>query len=217
MSGMSSKLREDRDAFDALMRKPDAPAEQGISALKQMMETESAIKERQLRTILAVRDLLTPEQLTKAMALSSGQPGARIESTPLGAKAARAKAVIEALGIPPTNALKSAGANIESLAGEGKIAEAEAALDKFIIENKVDEPDDGSEPDFGSESPGATDPESLKARRDEIARKAQSVTSVPLLRKFVKAKTALETALSNQDAAAAGRIFSWAEKQLGGL
>jgi hypothetical protein len=34
------------------------------------------------------------------------------------------------------------------------------------------------------------------------------------LRKLVKAKTALESAVDSQDAQAAGRVLTWAEKQL---
>ncbi|MBL9115468.1 MAG: periplasmic heavy metal sensor [Verrucomicrobiaceae bacterium] len=217
MEELSKTLREQRDRFDAMMRKPSTPVEEGVTALKRMMETESAIKERQLRTILSVRDLLTPEQQEKAMAASRGRTSGSGDMTPFGAKAARVKAVIEGLGVPPTEAIKAAGAAIEVLVGEGKLAEAEAALDKFIIANQVDDPDDGSEPDFGGEEPGSTDSETLRARRDEVASKAQKVTSIPLLRKLAKAKTALETAVSNQDAEAVGRILTWAEKQMTGL
>ena len=46
--------------------------------------------------------------------------------------------------------------------------------------------------------------------------KAQRVASIPLLRKLVKAKTALESAVDSQDATAAGRVLTWLEKQLAG-
>jgi Spy/CpxP family protein refolding chaperone len=209
-----TKLKQEQDTFDKLLRKPNTTAEDGVAALRKMVEAETAIKEQQLRTILSVRDLLTPEQRRLAMTVSEGRKMEPAADTPFGAKANRIKQVIEGLGIPPTDALKEAGAAIEALVQEGKLAEAEASLDKFIIENKADDPDDGQEPAFDAEEPGATDTDTLGARRDEVVRKAQRVTSIPLLRKLAKAKTALDTAISNQDAQAVGRILTWVEKQL---
>jgi Spy/CpxP family protein refolding chaperone len=211
LNDLAAKIQQEQQAFDALMRKADTPAEEGVAALKTLIAAEAAAKEQQLRTILAVRDLLTPEQQRKAM---SGKGGKGIESTPFAAKAARVKAVVDALGVPPTDALKEAGAGIEALVSDGKLAEAEAALDKFIIESKADEPDDGAEPDFNNEDPGATDSDTLRQRRDDVGEKAKRVVSIPLLRKLVKAKTALESAVDSQDAQAAGRVLTWAEKQL---
>ena len=213
MTDLTAKIQQEQQAFDDLMRKAETPAEDGVAAMKSLFAAESAAKEQQLRTILAVRDLLTPEQQRKAM---TGMSGKGIESTPFAAKAARVKAVVDSLGVPPTDALKEAGSGIEALVSEGKLAEAEAALDKFILESMADEPDDGVEPDFNSEDPGATDSDTLRQRRDKVGNKAKSVISIPLLRKLVKAKTALESAVDSQDALAAGRVLTWAEKQLAG-
>ena len=211
VNDLAAKVQQEQAAFDQLMRQPQTPVEDGVAALKSLMAAEAAAKEQQLRTILAARDLLTPEQQRLAMA---GKKAGGVEGTPFAAKAARVKTVVDALGVPPTEALKEVGANIEALVAEGKLAEAEAALDKFILESKADEPDDGAEPDFNSESTGATDTATLEQRRDDIMSKAQRVTSLPLLRKLVKAKEALEGAVNSQDAEAAGRVLSWAEKQL---
>jgi hypothetical protein len=213
INDLMNKIQREQQAFDTLMREADTPAEEGLAALRTLIAAESAAKEQQLRTILAVRDLLTPEQQRKAM---TGMSGKGIESTPFAAKAARVKAVVDSLGVPPTDALKEAGSGIEALVSEGKLAEAEAALDKFILESMADEPDDGVEPDFNSEDPGATDSDTLRQRRDKVGNKAKSVISIPLLRKLVKAKTALESAVDSQDALAAGRVLTWAEKQLAG-
>jgi Spy/CpxP family protein refolding chaperone len=211
MNDLTAKIRQAQQVFDTLMRRAETPAEKGVAALKTLIAAEAAAKEQQLRTILAVRNMLTPEQQRKAMA---GMGGKGIEATPFAAKAARVKSVVEALGVPPTEALKEAGAGIEALVSEGKLTEAEATLDKFIIESKADEPDDAAEPDFNNEEPGATDPDALRQRRDDIMGKAQRVTSIPLLRKLIQAKIALEGAVDSQDAQSAGRVLTWAEKQL---
>lgn len=208
-------LRDGQKAFDKLMRDASTTAADASAALARILEAEGAMKQLQLRTIISIRDVLTPEQQKLASKLADGKSAeATIAASPFGAKAARVKAVVDALGVRPTDALRERGAAIEALVKEGNLTKAEAELDKFILESGADEPDATEEPDFSTVEPGATDESSLRQRLDLITQDAQRLISIPTLRRLVKAKSALDTAIANQDAQAAGRILTWAEKQL---
>lgn len=212
---LEQSLRAEQAAFDKVMRDASTTAEAGAAALTRILEAEGALKQLQLRTIIAVRDVLTPEQQKLASKLADGKSvETAMAATPLGAKAARVKAVVEALGVRPTDALRERGAAIEALIKEGELAKAEAALDQFILESGADEPDTGAEPDFSTADPGATDEATLRQRLESITQNAQRLISIPKLRQLVKAKAALDNAVASQDATTAGRILTWAEQQL---
>ena len=210
-AAMEDTLKSQQGALDKIVRTPGSSPEEASAALAKLIESEAALKQNQLRTVMAIRDLLTPEQQRK---IAKGPSKGRLEDTPLAEKAARAKNAVDGLGVPPTQALKERAAAIEALVHEGKMKEAETALDKLLLDSGAEIPDDRAEIDFSTIDPGDTTESVLKERLDNITKEAQQIIYIPTLRKLLKAKEALDSAIASQDAVAAGRILSWAEQEM---
>jgi Spy/CpxP family protein refolding chaperone len=210
------KLKEQQQTLQDLLRQPGATADSASAQLTQVLESEGAIKQLQLRTLISLRDLLTPEQQKKALTLGLHQAAktSDLESA-VTTKANRLKTAVEALGEPPTRAMKARGAEIEQLIKNADWAAADAALDKLIIDSQVNEAADfDKEIDFSSYGPGDTNLDSLKERFEAVKVGAQDIISIPLLNQFLKAKAAFESAKASEDAVAVGRVLSWVEHQL---
>ena len=210
------KLKEQQQALQDLLRQPGATADSASAQLTQVLESEGAIKQLQLRTLISLRDLLTPEQQKKALTLSLHRAAERSDlESAVTTKANRLKTAVEALGQPPTQAMKARGAEIEQLIKNADWAAADAALDKLIIDSQVNEAADfDKEIDFSTYDPGDTNLDGLKERFEAVKVSAQDIISIPLLNQFLKAKVAFESAKASEDAVAVGRVLSWAEHQL---
>ena len=208
-------VKEQRQTLHQLLRRPDTTAEAADAVLTKLLSAEGEIKHLQLRTLIALRDVMTPEQQKKAMTLNIDKAAgdADILAT-VKSKANRLRDAVDAITDKPTEAMAYRGGEIEELIKSGQLEAANTALDQLIKESGIDEPELASAgPDFSTFEAGDTDTETLQSRFESVKLRAQDVISIPLMRKLLKARDALEEAKANQDATAAGRILTWAEKE----
>ncbi|MCX6953457.1 MAG: periplasmic heavy metal sensor [Verrucomicrobia bacterium] len=206
-------LRARQQRLHDLLVRADTTAEAAGLQLAQVLESEAAIKQLQLRTLIALRDTLTPEQQKKIQTLG-GPPAAAQQDreTALLAKANRLRAALEPY---LTAALRERGAAIEQLIRTGDLKAADAALDRLIADSGAnDGAAQSAPPDFSRYATGPTDIDTLTRRFDAAKEAAQRVIYLPLLRQLYVAKDAVETAKAAQDAAAVGRILTWAEQAM---
>lgn len=210
-------VKEQKKALNQLLKDRTSTAEAAAAQLSKLLEAEGAIKQLQLRTLIGVRDVLTPEQLAKAQKLNPpgmGEHGASLEAR-VHDKATKLRAAVESLGIPPTEAMKYRGGEIEELVKNGKLAEADAKLDELIKDSHFKELEAEVEKvDFSKFEPGSTDLETLRERFERLQVAGQEVISLPLLREMLQAKNAFEAAKEAQDADKVGRILTYAEGKL---
>lgn len=210
-------LRERHAALQEALRDPAATADAAGGLLARVLEAEAAVKQQRLRTLFALRDILTPEQRGRAARLAASKPVAEqgdLESR-VRAKAARLRAAVEALGEGPTEGMKRRGEPIQEMIREGRLEAADEALDALIADVGIDVVDDpDAEPDFQGQDPGDTSIGGLEARLEAVKERAREVVSIPTMRRLIKARDALEEAKGAQDATAAGRILTFAEKEL---
>lgn len=212
---LEAAVREQQKAFNELLRNRESNVEAASAALTRLLEAEAPVKQLQLRILLQLRDVLTPEQQKQAIKLAPGRVAKNdgIEQR-VRQKAEKLRAAVESLGVKPTNAMSERGAEIEALIRAGDWKTADAAIDKLTQDSGADEPESTTELDFTQFEPGNTDLEVLKERYQTVQDKGQSLISIPLVRQFLKAKEAFEAAKEAQDAEKVGRILTWAEKQL---
>ena len=122
------------------------------------------------------------------------------------------KAAYEAIGVPPPEALKTKGEALEALVKEGRLPEAEKALDAVIKETGLDETATAAPPvDFDKYEPGTTDLPALQDRYAAVRTKAGKVTHLPTLRLLAQGRDELEKAKAAEDATRVARILTWAE------
>jgi hypothetical protein len=199
-----------------MLRQPETTADSASGQLSKVLESEAAIKQLQLRTLIALRDVLTPEQQKKAQSLSIPKLAVKTDlESQVKAKADKLKAAVDALGEHPTEAMKYRGEEIMNLIKSGDLKAADAALDKLIVDSGVNEPEEKSAaPDFSTFETGDTNLDALGTRFEAVKEGAQEIVSIPLMRQFLKAKEAFEAAKAAEDAAAVGRVLTWAEQQL---
>lgn len=214
---LGADLRSKQSDFEHLLQNPGTKAEAAKVALTQVLEAESSVKHLVLATLIEVRDQLTPEQLIKArqFAAPAAAKTATSESR-LQEKAEKLRMAFKALGIDPPAALVSRGAAIEQLLKEGNLAKAESELDQLASDTGLNDPESNDQPDFSKSEPGSTDLDTLRSRFEAVQEKAKAVTSLPVLRKLVKAKDEFEAAKTAEDAVRVGRILTYAEGILGG-
>lgn len=215
-SGLEKTVREEQKALNSLLRTPDTSAEAAAAALDRLLAAEAPVKQLQLRTLIRLRDVLTPEQQRLAVKLAPGRAGQTDDmALRVRQKAEKLRAEVESLGIKPTRALSERGAQIESLIRAGDWQAAEAALTRLSKDAQVDVAESTEEIDFTPHATGSTDLEDLKARYAALEEKGQDIISLPLIRRLLQAREALEQAKQDQDAEKVGRILTWAEKQVG--
>lgn len=213
---LEQTVKDRQKALNHLLRETMTTADAASAQLAKLIEAEAAVKQLQLRTLIGIRDVLTPEQLQKAKKLGPPKMAAAssrgdLESK-VNEKARRLKAAVEALGIPPTDAMKSRGSEIEQLIKSGQFADADAALDKLIEDSHFKELEaEPDQVDFSKFEPGNTDLETLKQRFDALQVAGQEIINLPLLREMIQAKEAFEEAKAAQDADKVGRILTYAE------
>lgn len=215
---LEQAVKEQQKALNHLLRDPSTPADAASAQLTKLIDAEAAVKQLQLRALIGVRDVLTPEQLQKAQKLGppkmAAARGGDLEAK-VNEKAGKLKAAVESLGIPPTDAMKTRGGEIEQLMKSGQFAQADTALDKLIEDSHFKELEaEADKVDFSKFEPGNTDLETLKQRFEALQAAGQEVISLPLLREMLQAKEAFEEAKAAQDADKVGRILTYAEGKL---
>lgn len=213
---LEQAVKEQQKALGQLLKDPSTSADVAAAQLTKLLDAEAAIKQLQLRALIGVRDVLTPEQLAKVKKL--GPPklaaGGGLEAK-VQEKAGKLRAAVEALGVPPTEAMKYRGEEIEKLMKSGQFADANTQLDELMEDSHVKELEVAVEKvDFAKFEPGSTDLETLRERYESVKTAGQEILSLPLLRELLQAKTAFEAAKEAQDAEKVGRILTYVEGKL---
>lgn len=217
---LEQAVKQQQQALGRLLEDPAADAEAATAQLGRLIEAEKAVKELQLRTLISLRDVLTPEQLAKAKKLRPRQmPAAAVAgaATEQGvmAKVERLRVGAESAGVPLTEAMKARGQEIEGMIQAKDFQAADAALDRLMADSHVNELEAEPEAvDFSKFDPGSTDVDTLKQRYEDVKTAAQEVVSLPLLRDLLQAKEAFEQAKEAQDAEQVGRILTYVEGKL---
>ncbi|HEY1080671.1 MAG TPA: hypothetical protein VGE29_00310, partial [Prosthecobacter sp.] len=198
-----------------LLRSADTPEKVASAALDRLLKAEAAVKHQRLRSLLALRDVLTPDQQEKALRLMPGKQVRRGgEGAEIREKARRLKAALEALKVPPTLAILKRGEAVEALVKKGDLAAAGQALDKLIQDSEMEKMGQTDLPDFSRYPAGETGIPALLQRYETVESAVQNVVSLALIKQLLLAKKALEEAKTQEDAAQVGRILSWAEDVL---
>lgn len=213
---LEKAVQAEKKMLAQLLQDPSTSADVAAGQLTKLLDAEAAIKQLQLRTLISVRDVLTPEQLAKAKKLG---PPKTVRGTGLEGevkeKAGKLRAAVEAIGVPPTEAMKYRGGEIEQLIKSGQLSEANTKLDQLIEDSHFKELEvEVEKVDFAKFEPGNTDLESLKERFERLQMAGQEILSLPLLREMVQAKEAFEAAKEAQDADKVGRILTYVEGRL---
>ena len=216
-SSVESALKEQQKTLHQMLRDPSTTADAASAVLTKVLASEGEVKQLQLRTLITLRDVLTPEQQKKAAKLSLSKAVA--QSTDLEAsvkaKANKLRAAVDSIAEKPTEAMAYRGQEIETMIKNGEWASADAALDVLIQDSGINEPEEaGAAPDFSTFEPGDTNLDALQSRFETVKERAQEIISIPVMRRMLKAKEAFETAKAAQDAEAVGRILTFAEKEL---
>lgn len=213
---LEQAVQEQKKALNHLLQDPSTSADVAAAQLTKLLDAEAAIKQLQLRTLMGVRDVLTPEQLAQVKKLgppklaASGGLEAKVKE-----KAGKLRAAVEAIGVPPTEAMKYRGGEIEKLIKSSQFAEASKELDELMEDSHFKELEAEVEKvDFAKFEPGSTDVETLRERYESVQAAGQEIISLPLLRELVQAKTAFEAAKEAQDADKVGRILTYVEGKL---
>ena len=216
---LEQAVKEQQKALGHLLQDRSTTADVAAAQLAKLIEAEAAVKQLQLRALIGLRDVLTLEQLDKAKKLgppklAAGSGGGDLESK-VKEKAGKLRAAVEALGVPPTEAMKYRGGEIETLIKSGQYADANAKLDELIADSHFKELEAKVETvDFSKFEPGSTDLETLRERYEHLQVAGQEIISLPLLRELLQAKTAFEAAKEAQDAEKVGRILTYVEGKL---
>lgn len=210
------EVKAQKKALHDLLKQTGTSADAAAARLAKLMEAEAAVKQLQLRTLIGVRDLLTPGQRQKARGLTPPKMVVKEDlEAGLDKKVARLREALESLGVPPTEAMKERGGEIQELVKSGQFAAADAALDKLIDDSHFKELEaEPDEIDFTQFEPGSTDLESLRERYETVQAAGQQVISLPLMRELLQAKAAFEEAKAVQDAEKVGRILTFVEEKL---
>jgi len=216
-SSVESAFKEQQKTLHQMLREPSTTADAASAVLTKVLASEGEVKQLQLRTLIALRDVLTPAQQKKAAKLSLSK--AVVQSSDLEAsvkaKANKLRAAVNALMEKPTEAMAYRGEEIETMIKNGDWTSADAALDSLIKDSGVNEPEEASAaPDFSTFEPGDTNLDALQSRFETVKERAQEIISIPVMRRMLKAKEAFETAKAAQNAEAVGRILTFAEKEL---
>lgn len=215
---LEKAVREKQKALNELLRSRETSADTASQALTSLLEAETPVKQLQLRSLIQLRDVLTPEQQKKAIQLAPGRIAkADHLETRVKQKAEKLRAAVDSLGIKPTTAMSERGAEIEGMLKSGDWKAADEALDKLAKDSHAEELESTEDVDFSKYETGNTDLEELRQRYSAVQEKGQNVISLPLIRQFLKAKEAFEQAKADQDAEKVGRILTWVEQELAKL
>lgn len=214
---LEQAVKEEQKALNRLLLDTSTTPDAAGAQLAKLLAAEAAVKQLQLRALIGVRDVLTLEQLKKARKL--GPPKMASSREDLEArvleKTGRLRAALESLGIPPTEAMKERGDEIEQIIKSGQFADADAKLELLMEDARLKELEaEPDQVDFSRFEPGSTDLESLRQRYEDVKGAGQSIISLPLMRELLQAKAAFEEAKAAQDAEQVGRILTYVEGKL---
>ncbi len=213
---LEEAVRREEQAVDAILQSESIVKDEAQDKFTALLEAEKAAKQQQFATFLALKEVLTPDQLARAVILARGDRESRVPlEVRVQGKAERLKAAFDELGIKPPSSLQARGEAIMELVRVGQLEEADLALDELAQDVGLEEASDETVIDFSLVDPGATDSETLKDRLEAVQYAAEQVTSLPMLRRLVQARDALEGAKATEDADLAGRILTWGEQTLG--
>jgi Spy/CpxP family protein refolding chaperone len=212
---LESAVKSQQERLIELVRKEDTTSEAAGSQLAKVLAAESELKQFQLRTMIDLRLLLTADQRAKALSLGGKATGSdpTLEAK-VHAEAKRLKEAFDELDVPPTNALKERGAALAKMIADGNFKEATEAMAVFASDTGIDTPATVEEVDFSNLNAGATELPELKQRLETLQSKAQDIISVPVIRKLLKARDALEKAKEAEDAQLIGKILTYGESLL---
>jgi Spy/CpxP family protein refolding chaperone len=216
---LEQAVKDQQKALNQLLNNTAATADTAAAQLSKLLEAEATVKQLQLRTLIGIRDVLTPEQLQKARKLGPPKMAAKektgLSESGLMAKTEKLKTALESLGVPPTEAMKSRGGEIEALIKNGDFKAADVALDQLIEDSGLKELEaEPDQVDFSKFEPGNTDIETLKQRYEDVRTAGQDIISLPLMRDLLQAKDAFEDAKAAQDVDKVGRILTYVEGKL---
>jgi Spy/CpxP family protein refolding chaperone len=210
---MEAAVKEAQSALETALRNHATTLGEAGAQLTKVLETEAVLKQFQLRTLLELRTILTPEQQKQALALAVKKAVPGLEAK-VRAEAERLKFAFESLGLPLTDGLKKRGHQIEQMLKDGGMEQAMKALEKLADEAGLDDPISKDPLDVSKLSAGETDLTKLKARLDAVEAKAKEVISVEVISKLLQARAAMEKAKQDADADLAGKILTFAEALL---
>lgn len=213
---LEAAVQREENSVNETLRATDLDPTAAEAKFGALLEAEGKLKQLQFKTLLALRGVLTPEQIEKAVSLE-GQT--RTVNAPLMAtieeKAGRLKAAFDGLEIKPAPELQAEGERIRSLIQSGDLAAAGSALDALGKKVGINEPIEEATIDFSQQSPGDTELTVLQGRFRAVESAAQKVTFLPKLRQLLQARDALEAAKAAENAEEVGRVLTWAENLLG--
>lgn len=213
---LEEEVRREEAALNELLRGENLEPGAAEAKFKALLSAEENLKLLQFRTLLELRGVLTPEQLSKAVSLGKQS---RESTAPLLAsleeKGKRLKTAFDELGIKPAEELLAEGERIRGLIQGGDLGAADEALDVLGKKVGIDESSDETTIDFSQQDPGATGLASLESRFRTVESAVQKVTYLPKLRQLLQARDALEVAKAAEDAESVGRVLTWAENLLG--
>ena len=210
---LETAVKQAQEKLETLLRNQDTAPAAGAEALTTVLNAETTLKQFQLKTMLELRSLLTPEQRTQALTLASqgGVDMSKLEAK-VRAEAEKLKQAFESRGLPISDALKERGKEIEKMIKERGFKPALEAMEKLIAESGINDPAPTDPLDFSNLNSGDTNLEAMKARLEKVQAQAREVISVKVLERLKLAKSALEGAQSASDAELFGKILTFAEK-----
>lgn len=211
IKSLEAAVREEQAKLETSIIEPTATEEKTAPLLDKLLAAEAALKHAQLKVLLELRELLTPEQRAKALQLAGAEAKSKqpIEQR-VKAKADKLKAAFDALNIPTAASLKEKGAAIEQLVHDNDFTGAEQQLDALAKTVGLDEPTPEM-PDINTVNPGDTDLDKLRERYDAVSDAATKATHLPTLRLLIIGHDELEAAKKAEDPVKVGRLLTWAE------
>ena len=210
--GLEAAVKEQQQVFEKAIQNPEAKADAGRDQLRKLLDAEAALKQLQLHTLLGIRAELTPEQRAQALKLGAAEAEQRepLEAR-LKEKGQKLRNAFESAAVELSETLKGRASEIAKLAGQGRLAEAEQALDALAKDAGLDEPVQTEAIDFDKYETGATDVPALQDRYAAVKDRARQVIHLPTLKKLLQGRDELEKAKAAEDDNRVARILTWAE------
>ncbi|MCB1207526.1 MAG: periplasmic heavy metal sensor [Verrucomicrobiae bacterium] len=215
-NALEDAVKTTEESLNDLLRTQELDSGDAETAFQALLDAEEKLKLLQFRTLLALRAVLDPEQISKARSLGKHS---RESNAPLMAsiegKAKRLKMAFDELDIKPAGELVSEGERIRDLIQSGDLEAADESLDALGKKVGIDESPDKATIDFSQQNPGDIAQNSLEVRYRSVESAVQGVTYLPRLRQLLQARDALESAKAAEDAEGVGRVLTWVENLLG--
>lgn len=213
---LEASVKREEEALNTKLRSDALDAAEAEASFNGLLAAETKLKQLQFKTLLSLRAVLTPEQVTKAVAIEGRS---RQENGPLKLKieekAERLRLAFEALDVKPAPELVAEGEQIRIFIRTGELEAADKALDALGEKVGIDEDEESATIDFSQQDPGDIELNVLESRYRAVENAAQRVIHLPTIRNLLQARDAIEAAKTSEDAEAVGRVLTWAEQVLG--